>query len=82
MFFYLASLNININVDVRELNCAVTLNPPAHYAHKEVLATQTNTASKSCRFISVCNNHQWAKGPAELLLTKVKTEISNSISKF
>ena len=30
-------------------------NPPTHNSHKNVLPTQTNTASKSCRFISVCN---------------------------
>ena len=33
---------------------AFTVDPLIHYAHIKVLPTQTNIASKSCRFISVC----------------------------
>ena len=39
---------------------AFTVNTLAHNAYKNGLPTQINTASKSCRFISVCKNTQWA----------------------
>ena len=33
---------------------AFTVNPLTNNAHEKILLTQTNTASKSCRFILMC----------------------------
>ena len=65
MFCHQTPLNININIDVKKqrkenLIHAFNGNPLTHNAHKNVLPTQTNTESKSCRFISQCQNPQWA----------------------
>ena len=65
MFCPQAPLNIKTNVEARikkkeNLIHVFTVNPVTHNAHKNVLPTQVNTASKSCRFISVCKNSQWA----------------------
>ena len=39
---------------IENLIHAFIVDPLIHHAHIKVLPTPTNTASKSCRFISVC----------------------------
>ena len=65
MFCHQTPLKININIDVKKqtkenLINAFNGNPLTDNAHKNVLPTQINTASKSCRFISLWENSQWA----------------------